>query len=217
MYRVLLSIVLAGLLLFSPRPGRAESDPPPLVSALQETLAIEEQIEAGDWSLAETRSAAISRHLESYAATAPLSAAAGLADTRQRLAKLRHELARQETATSYRAYFGLRKELLELLTNADYPAPSILLVISHDLKIARRAVIMGNWKEVLHELNELEFNYRSALPQLVELGLSQQQTADTLVKVARARDALTERRTPLLFSLLDELESLLTDQIGGGR
>jgi len=214
MYRLLFSIALAGLLLVSPHPGRAEADPAPLVKALQETLAIEEQIEAGDWALAETRSAAIGRHLESYAATAPQSTAAGLADTRQHLAKLRHELARQETATSYRAYFGLRKNLLELLTGAGYPTPPVLLVIRHDLVIARLAVSKGNWQEVNHELNELEFNYRSALPKLVELGLSQQQTADALIKIAQARDALTARRTPLLLSLLGELESLLTDQIG---
>ncbi|GAB6082880.1 hypothetical protein JCM30471_17940 [Desulfuromonas carbonis] len=216
MYRALFTIVLAGLLLVSPRPGRAESGPAPLVRALQETLAIEEQIEAGDWLLAEKQSAAIGRHLESYAAAAPQSAATGLAEARQRLAKLRQELARRQTATSYRAYFGLRKDLLELLTSTGYPTPPTLLVVRHDLKIARLAVSRENWQEVSHELNELEFNYRSALPKLVELGLSQQQTADALVKIARARDALTEGRTPQLLSLLDELESLLADQIGRG-
>ena len=216
MSRTLFSLLLAGLLLVAPDPSRAESDAAPLAKALQDTLTIEEQIEAGDWQLAETRSAAIARHLEHYAASAPPSATAGLAEARRSLVRLRRELARQETGTSYRAYFGLRKGLLELLTSAGHPTPPVLLIIRHDLTMAHQAVGKGNWEEVNHELNELEFNYRSALPKLVELGLSQQQTADVLVKMTQVREALEERRTPLLSSRLEELELLLTEQIGRG-
>ena len=68
---------------------------------------------------------------------------------------------------------------------------------------------------MVHELNEVEISYRSALPVLVEKGISQQQTADVLIKLSQVRDAMQDGEWSTLPSRLQELDLLLEQQQNG--
>ena len=208
-------ILLLGLLLVAARQPHASPAPSQVAGIVRQLLPLEEEIEANHWSQARQNSTAVGTQLEALEPAAKRTLTAQLNKIKESLATLQAELDKHDAATSYRAYFSLRQNLFELLDAVGYPSAPILLLVRHDLEVARRAADEQKWQDVSHELNELELNYRSALQTLDAKGISPQQTADTLVKIGQARDALQEGDRKALAACLEELDHLLAKQQQG--
>lgn len=208
----LLLLLLIGTLLIAARPAPTPAPYEPVVTLVTQLLPVEEEIEDRCWKAARATCQNIEHQLAQLPDLDHGPSAPALATVRKRLRTLRHQLELGDPAASYQAYFDLRQGLFDLLDALEYPSVPTLLLVHHDLENAQRAAQFGKAKDVTHELNELEFNYRSVLPALVTKGISQQQTADFLIRVSEARDALDGQETPRLLNRLATLEQLLTQQ-----
>ena len=212
----LLMLLIIGTLLVAARQPPPPPDLAPVTAVVRQLLPIEEQIEARNWAKARETARALAGRLKELPPFGAASAKPLLTTVNSRLQVLQAALAHGNAAASYQAYFDLRQGLFDLLSALGYPSSPTLLLARHDLEIARCAARQGQGeKEINHELDELEFNYRSALPALVESGVSQQQTADVLVKISQARDALETEERQALGDLLAELDQLLEQQQNG--
>jgi len=213
----LVLLVIVGLLLVVVR----QAATPPQFSRLEiivsQLLPIEEKIEGRDWLPGRRLATSVGRQLEELGPDLEPPASQDLAKAQTLLASLERKLASGEASGSYQAYFDLRQQLFVLLEELDYPSAPILLVARHDMKQAHEAAGKGKWDEVAHELKEVDISYRSALPELVEKGISQQQTADVLVKLSQVRDAMHDGEWSGLGARIQELDLLLEQQQNGGN
>jgi hypothetical protein len=208
-------LVIVGLLLVAVR----QAATPPQFSRVEvivrQLIPIEEKIEGRDWIPAGRLATAVGRQLEELRPDLEPPASQDLAKAQSLLASLERKLESGEASESYQAYFDLRQQLFDLLDEVGYPSAPILLVARHDLDQGREAAGKRKWEDVAHELQEVEISYRSALPVLVEKGISQQQTADVLVKLSQLRDAMQDGEWSTLPSRLQELDLLLEQQQNG--
>lgn len=207
------------LLLLCPVPtaaldGVLPPPPPPLATVFMTSLGTEEDIEFQRWAAALARTEQVATDFRTLLPTLErLAPGKVLTSIQQGLDRLEGGLQQQDPATAYRAYFQLRQSFLGLLQQFAYPFPPILLVIRHDLGSALQAAVRDNREEVRHELNELDLNYRQALPELTALGIPPQQSVAVMVRIARAREALPDAEHPgELLRVLRELEALLQQQ-----
>ena len=211
----LVLLVIVGLLLVAVR----QASKPPQFSRVEvivsQLLPVEEKIEDRDWIPAGRLATAIGRQLRELQPDLEQPASQDLAKAQALLASLERKLESGDASGSYQAFFDLRQQLFDLLEKVDYPSAPVLLVARHDLKKALEAAGKEKWKDVAHELKEVEISYRSALPELVAKGISQQQTADVLVKLSQVWDAMQDGERSNLAARLQELDHLLELQQNG--
>lgn len=208
-------LLILGILLVAARQVPPSPESAQTVAIVRQLLPVEEEIEACNWDRARDRIAEIRRQLkELYPSLSP-AAKRSLGWVGLRIKHLQSALDRGDAAESYQDYFTLRQQLFALLESVGYPSSPILLLARHDLEKARGAADRGAWDDVTHELNEVEINYRSALPVLQEKGIGQQETIDTLVKLSQARDALKNGKKANLITRIQELDSMMERQQKG--
>ena len=208
-------LVIIGLLLVAVRQASKPPEFSRVAIIVSQLLPIEEKIEGRDWIPAGRLATTVGRQLGELQPDLERPASLKLAKAKSLLTRLERKLESGDAAGSYQAYFDLRQQLFDLLDEVGYPSAPILLVARHDLEKARGAADKEAWKDVVHELNEVEISYRSALPVLVEKGISQQQTADVLIKLSQVRDAMQDGEWSTLPSRLQELDLLLEQQQNG--